>query len=214
MLTQTELKTRRSNMLQLWLLVALFALPSIAAWLFYLNPQWLPAGRTNNGLLVEPPRTLRQLALQTPEGEAFDWHFLEGQWTLSLLVEGQCDVGCMQRLIKLRQIRRGLGADSQRIERLLILVPDDSGRVEVPTLGGLEGTLVALASTDVKQALLSQFTVTGTALEQTIYVIDPRIDLMMAEDLSQITTKQVLQDLEKLLKASQSWVKGGQYGHQ
>jgi hypothetical protein len=31
--------------------------------------------------------------------------------------------------------------------------------------------------------------------------------------MARITSKEVLQDLEKLLKASQSWVKGGQYGH-
>jgi hypothetical protein len=120
----------------------------------------------------------------------------------------------MQRLIEMRQIRRALGANSQRIERLLILLPDATGRVEVPTLGGLEGTLVAQASADEKQSVLSKFSVSGTTLEKTLYVIDPRIDLMMAEDLSHITSKQILQDLEKLLKASQSWVKGGQYGHQ
>ena len=214
MTSQTQRQTRRSNMLQLWLLIALFALPPIAAWLFYLNPQWLPAGRTNNGRLIEPPRAVQQLALQTPEGDSFDWHFLEGQWTLTLLAEGQCDSGCMQRLIEMRQIRRALAANSQRVERLLILVPDDSGRMEVPTLGGLAGTLVALASADDRQEVMDLFAVPETELDQTLYIIDPRIDLMMADDLSHITSKQVLQDLEKLLKASQSWVKGGQYGHQ
>jgi len=214
MTNQTQLQTRRSNMLQLWLLIALFALPSIAAWLFYLNPQWLPTGRTNNGLLIDPPRALQQLALQTPQGDRFDWHFLEGQWTLTLLAEGQCDSGCMQLLIKMRQIRRALAANSQRVERLLILVPEDTGRVEVPTLDGLEGTLVALTSADQRRQVLKRFAVPETELDQTVYLIDPRIDLMMAEDLSRITSKQVLQDLEKLLKASQSWVKGGQYGHQ
>ena len=201
-------------MLQLWLLIALFALPTIAAWLFYLNPQWLPTGRTNHGLLIDSPRAMQGFALQTPEGEAFDWHFLEGQWTLSLLAEGQCGVGCMQRLIKLRQIRKALAANSQRVERLLILIPDDTGRMEIPTLGGLEGTLVAVASADDRQQVKAQFEVPGTVTDQTIYFIDPRVELMMAEDLSHITSKQVLQDLEKLLKASQSWVKGGQYGHQ
>jgi hypothetical protein len=214
MLTQTEHPTRHSNRLQLWLLITLFALPPIAAWLFYLNPQWLPAGRTNHGLLIDPPRAMQGFALQTPEGKAFDWHFLGGQWTLALLAEGQCDPGCMQRLIKIRQIRRALAANSQRVERLLILVPDDAGRMQRPTLGGLEGTLIALASADDTPEIKARFEVPGTALDQTIYLIDPRIELMMAEDLSLITSKQVLQDLEKLLKASQSWVKGGQYGHQ
>ena len=37
---------------------------------------------------------------------------------------------------------------------------------------------------------------------------------MMSHDTTQLSAKEILQDLEKLLKASQSWVKGGQYGHQ
>ncbi|MGD8588831.1 MAG: hypothetical protein PVG22_08370 [Chromatiales bacterium] len=214
MLTQTELQTRRSNMLQLWLLIALFALPPIAAWLFYLNPQWLPAGRTNHGQLIEPPRAMQELALRTPGGEKFDWDSLQGQWTLCLLAEGQCEARCMQQLIKLRQIRRALGANRQRVERLLILLPDSSGQVEIPTLGGLEGTRLALTTKQDKPNLLAQFAIPGKGLDQTVFLIDPRADLMMAQDLSHTTSKQVLQDLEKLLKASQSWVKGGQYGHQ
>ena len=214
MLSQTEHQTRRGNMLQLWLLIALFALPPIAAWLFYLNPQWLPTGRTNNGQLIEPTRAMQVFNLQTPDGEPFDWRSLEGKWTLTLLAEGQCNVGCMQRLIKLRQIRKALAADSQRVERLLILIPDAAGRMEIPTLGGLEGTLVASAATGDTEEIKAQFEVPGTEPDQTIYLVDPRLELMMVEDLSQITSKQVLQDLEKLLKASQSWVKGGQYGHQ
>jgi hypothetical protein len=200
-------------MRQLWLLVALFALPPIAAWLFYLNPQWLPMGRTNHGLLIDPPRAMQGLTLQTPEGEHFDWHGLQDQWTLSLLAVGQCDQDCIEQLIKLRQIRRALGANRQRVERLLILVPDSAGRLDIPDLDGLAGTRLALATNAAKQKVLAQFTLPGPGLRQSLFLIDPRTDLMMAHDLSHITSKQVLQDLEKLLKASQSWVKGGQYGH-
>lgn len=214
MLSQVDTQTRQSNRLQLWLLIALFALPPITAWLFYFNPQWLPAGRTNFGRLMEPPRAMQPYALQTTDGNPFDWHSLRDRWTLTLLAEGHCDAACIEQLIKLRQIRRAMGADRQRIERLLILLPDAAGKRELPSLAGLEGTRLALATAADKPGLLQQFTAPGTNLASAVFLIDPRGDLMMAHDMAHITSKQILQDLEKLLKASQSWVKGGQYGHQ
>ncbi|MEN8167322.1 MAG: hypothetical protein ABFR65_07590, partial [Pseudomonadota bacterium] len=140
-------------MRQLWMLIALFALPPIAAWLFYLNPQWLPAGRTNQGALIDPPRAMQTITLQTREGGRFDWSPLQDQWTLTVLTEGRCDEQCTEQLIKVRQIRRALGANRQRTERLLILLPDAAGNLELPSLDGLEGTRLAIAATTEKNAI-------------------------------------------------------------
>ena len=195
MLTQTERQTRRRNMLQLWLLIALFALPPIAAWLFYLNPHWLPVGRTNHGLLIDPPREVHRLTLQTPEGRPFDWSELQDQWTLVVLAEGRCDAACIEQLIRLRQIRKALGANQQRIERLLILIPDAAGQFDLPNLQGLEGTRLGLAEATDKSDLLELFSAEQTRLDELTFLIDPRIGLMMMHDLSQTTSKQILQDL-------------------
>jgi hypothetical protein len=211
-MTATRAQIRRGNRRQLWILVALFALPPIAAWLFYFNPQWLPQGRSNHGELIDPSIALRPYALQTPQGEAFDWDLLRDRWTMTLLAEGHCDEHCIEQLIKVRQIRRALGANRQRIERLLILLPDAAGNLQQPSLAGLEGTRIAVAAGADATALRAAFAA-APAIENSLFVIDPRGDLMMVHDMTRITSKEVLQDLEKLLKASQSWVKGGQYGH-
>jgi len=209
----TEVQTRQRNLRQLWILVALFALPLIAAWLFYFNPQWLPAGRTNHGDLIDPPRAMQSFTLHAPEGQEFDWSPLQEQWTMAVVAEGQCDEQCTEQLIKVRQIRRALAANRQRVERLLILLPDASGNLQIPTLDGLEGTRLAIASETNKPAMQSLYSGIQTSPGNLLFIIDPRVDLMMRHDMSRITSKQILQDLEKLLKASQSWVKGGQYGH-
>lgn len=209
----SQVQTRQRNMRQLWILIALFALPLIAAWLFYFNPQWLPEGRTNHGVLIDPPRTMQPFTLRTPEQAEFDWNLLQDQWTLTVVAEGLCDEQCTEQLIKVRQIRRALGANRQRIERLLILLPDAAGNYDMPSLDGLEGTRLAMVEATDKSALLEQFTVARTSIDKSLFLIDPRVDLMMVHDMSHITSKQILQDLEKLLKASQSWGKGGQYGH-
>ncbi|MEN8167296.1 MAG: hypothetical protein ABFR65_07440, partial [Pseudomonadota bacterium] len=83
-----------------------------------------------------------------------------------------------------------------------------------PSLDGLEGTRLAIAATTEKNAIQELFDVQQITSNQSIFLIDPRVELMMLHDMSRITSKQILQDLEKLLKASQSWAKGGQYGHQ
>ncbi len=203
-----------ANRLQLWILILMFALPSVTAWLFFYHPEWLPEGRTNHGVLITPPRTLESLALTTPEGGRFDWTELQNQWTLSMIREGGCDNRCVDTLIEMRQIRRATGANRERIERLLILVPDTQGQLDIPDLKGLEGTRLAITPAAQRGHLLERF---PSALDDAaipLFLIDPRITLMMTHNTSTIPAKQILQDLEKLLKVSQSWVKGGQYGHQ
>ena len=211
-MSETTLKPRSYT--SLWLLVAIFALPPVAAWLFFLNPQWLPSGHSNHGTLVDPPRSVESLMLHTPTGDNFDWQALRNHWTLSVIAEGDCDAACIETLIKLRQIRLATGADSQRVERLLVLVPGSDGRLDLPRLDGLEGTRIAIADSAQRESLTDLFPVRFEEQAIPLFVIDPRLNLMMTHDTSQIGSKQILQDLQKLLKASQGWSKGGQYGHQ
>ncbi|MET0068289.1 MAG: hypothetical protein ABW076_18240 [Candidatus Thiodiazotropha sp.] len=212
--TLAETPQSSANLLQLWILILLFALPSTTAWLFFYHPEWLPEGRTNHGTLITPPRTLEALPLGIPGGERFNWQDLRDQWTLTLVRSGGCDSRCVDTLIEMRQIRRATGANRQRIERLLILLPDERGRLEIPTLDGVEGTRLAIAADTQRQQLQELFPSALSGEQVPLFLIDPRVTLMMTHDTSEIPAKQILQDLEKLLKVSQSWVKGGQYGHQ
>jgi hypothetical protein len=212
--TMANTQAKPRSYTSLWILIAVFALPPLAAWLFFFNPQWLPEGRSNNGTLIDPPRSVESLTLRTPTAETFDWNRLRDHWTLTLVSEGGCDAACIEILIQARQIRLATGADRERIERLLVLLPDSQGRLDLPNLDGLDGTLLATAEPSQRENLLSLFPVQFTEQAIPLFLIDPQLNLMMTHDTTQISTKQILQDLEKLLKASQGWVKGGQYGHQ
>ncbi|MCU7803881.1 MAG: hypothetical protein KZQ92_15850 [Candidatus Thiodiazotropha sp. (ex Lucinoma borealis)] len=207
-------RSKPRSLASLWLLIGIFALPLMAAWLFYLNPHWLPTGRTNNGTLITPPRPVESLILQTAEGTPFDWQTLQDMWSMTLVSEGGCDAACIEALIKVRQIRRATAANRQRIARILILLPDADGRLATPNLEGLEGTQLLIADKHQRTAIESLFPLQLSEQAIPIFLIDPRGDLMMVHDTTINTSKQILQDLEKLLKASQSWAKGGQYGHQ
>jgi len=213
MIGEMQAYPQRRSWLPLIFLVGLFALPPLAGWIFFLNPELMPSGTTNNGAFIQPPRPADGIALTTPQGNQFDWGVLRDKWTLVTVQEGDCLAPCQQRLIEVRQMRRALGANRQRLERLLVLLPDNNGTVTFPSLDGLEGTRVAFGDHDSAIQLRGLSGSGESSLEQNYYLIDPRGDLMMRHDTSTLTAKLILKDLETLMKASQSWVKGAQYGH-
>lgn len=202
---------RRRSMLSLWILIAMFALPSAAAWFYYFNPQLLPEGRTNRGQLIEPPQPVADLALETPDGGLLQLRSLQPNWALVTLARPPCDDRCRQTLVDFRQIRKALAENAERLVRLLILLPDGPSDSRESWEADYAGTRVALASTAL-QAVLARSVGPAENPVNGVFIIDPRGSLMMRYG-ADATAKDILKDLEKLMKASTSWVKGGQYGH-
>lgn len=192
----------------LWAMIVIFALPAIAAWFFYLNPGLLPATRVNRGELVEPVRRWPSgLALTRPDGSAFDAAAFGDRWTLVVPSQAPCDAACERRLIDLRQIRLALGESRYLVERLAVLVGDAPAALGEP----LAGTQVARAGVGQEPALQALFG-PGPDIWDRIYVVDPFGNLMMRY-AADAPPKDVLKDMERLLKASKNWIKGAQYGH-
>lgn len=196
----------------LWIMVAIFAAPVVAAWFFYLNPEYLPSGRTNRGELITPIVPLPpELGLFTPEGADLDRRPLEGKWTLTYLTGGDCSDICLDHLIAIRQIRLALGEGQLNVERLLI-VTDPAATGLAADLGNeFEGMRVALTDVDGGARLTDLLGGESSALDR-IYILDPMGNLMMRY-ASDATAKDTLKDMERLLKASKNWIKGAQYGH-
>jgi len=192
----------------LWAMVAVFAAPVIAAWFFYLNPEYLPAGRTNKGELINPVVALpSDLALSSQDGMDFSRDLLAGKWTLVYLAGGACDDACRNRLIAMRQIRLALGESQRSVERLLVLT-DATATDLVQELGTeFVGMRVALGGGRLPE-LLGE----GTAALGRIYILDPMGNLMMRYAVD-APAQDTLEDMEHLLKASKNWIKGAQYGH-
>ena len=98
-----------------------FALPGIAAWFFWLNPELLPQGRTNRGRLIEPPRPVAHLNLPTPSGEVLYLRSLQPNWTLVTVGPSFCDRNCRDRLGGIQKIKKALAENGSRLVPLLIL---------------------------------------------------------------------------------------------
>jgi cytochrome oxidase Cu insertion factor (SCO1/SenC/PrrC family) len=192
--------------LTLLFLILIFAMPPLLGWIFYLNPDWLPDRPGNSGTLIQPPRPLHDVSLYTPEGIPFDWHSLDGFWTLTIIGAGSCSDACLDRLIQIRQSRLALGVDRQRIARLLILLPHPDGQpAEIPSLTGIDGTLVLTADGRQAGPLKSIFDLQQPSPENILFLIDPMGALMMRYDTTAVQPKDVVKDLELLLNASANW---------
>jgi hypothetical protein len=193
-------------------MVAIFAAPVIAAWFFYLNPQFLPAGRTNLGELIEPVVPIPpELSLVTPAGDSFDRGMLEGKWTLTYLAGGDCDEPCMKRLVDLRQVRLALGESSLSIERLALITDPGATELAASLEEDFDGMRVALTDAAGGARLLDLLGEGAAGLDR-VYILDPMANLMMRY-ASDAPAKDTLKDMGRLLKASKNWIKGAQYGH-
>ncbi|MBT8104096.1 MAG: hypothetical protein HKO69_00855 [Woeseiaceae bacterium] len=107
---------RGKGRLHFLLLAAVFLGPLvIAAWLYFSGATLVPEGRTNTGTLLEP---ITRLADELPESPL---HAVgDGYWVLLYANPGACDEACEYSLYTLRQSRRMLGEDRDRLLRVFL----------------------------------------------------------------------------------------------
>jgi hypothetical protein len=176
----------RHSRTQIWILVAVFFAPlALAFLLYYGSGGWRPAGSTNKGELISPARPLPGVSA---------WH---GKWTLVYVGDGRCDERCRAALLLTRQTRLALNADMSRVQRVFLATGNCCDRTylaaEHPDLD------VEPVDNDAGTALLAAF---PDAASGSIYVVDPLGNLMMRHAPSAGLSKDLLEDLRKLLKLS------------
>jgi hypothetical protein len=167
---------------KLALLLAVFAIPLVAAWAAYVSG-WLSGGRGNYGTLLTP-RLIDDPAIVA----------LRGKWVLVQLDRAACDSRCERKLYYMRQVRRAQGRQMSRVERLWIVT--DAGAPAPALLAAIEGTHLARGN----DRLAAAFPAKGAPTEH-IYLIDPLGNLMLRFPGDPNPSKMV-KDLERLLKYS------------
>ena len=111
----TDTKRGRGR-LQFLLIAALFLGPLlIAAWMYFSNAGLAPQGRTNHGALLQPITNLTEAL----PGAALHAE-IEGRWALLYMNAGACDENCEFSLYTLRQARRMLGREMDRLVRVFL----------------------------------------------------------------------------------------------
>jgi hypothetical protein len=196
----------KSSRRQFLLLLAIFAMPVLAAYaVYFLFPGLRPTGTTNYGELVQPAaRPLPALHLVDADGKPADAGLFRNKWSMVYLAPADCAEACRQRVHHSRQIRTGLDRDARRVQRVYI-APDAVALAAARTLFATEHPdLVLLADAGAPGSRAADFFQGAPA--DALLMVDPLGNWFMvyppkADPVADF--KGILKDLKKLLKQSQ-----------
>ena len=199
----TAANTPANNRRSLWLLIGLFFVPLLAAFVLYYGIDgWRPAGSTNHGDLVTPPRPLPELSLPLAGGGSSDAKLLHGKWTLIYVGDGQCDARCREALTLIRQTRLALGDDMSRVQRVFVATAQCCDQQYLDKEH--EGLVTLLGDDAATKQFLDVFPAAAETPAQhsgRIYIADPLGNLMMSYPPT-AAPRGLLDDLKKLLRLS------------
>jgi cytochrome oxidase Cu insertion factor (SCO1/SenC/PrrC family) len=174
----------------------LFFVPIVGAWLLNIfAPDWRPFGTINHGTLVQPVRAVVTSGLAHADGTEVGAGYLSGRWTLVHVPGGACARDCVDALARTRQVRRALGEDMKRVQRLVVGADAaHAGLIEpAPDLTFAVADSAWLASFSFADA--------GAGPLPGVYLIDPQGYLMMRYP-PDVEVRGLLADLQRLLKIS------------
>jgi hypothetical protein len=199
-----------------WLMIAVLlvcAAPVVASYFTYFVLR--PEARTNYSELIVPARPLpASLPLVDLANAAIPPVTLHGQWLVVVVAGGACDSRCERHLWLQRQLHEALGADKDRVDKLWLIDDSTAPRREtlaaIAATGDARGTFAPTTVLRTDRAALGQWLApaAGHALEDHLYLVDPRGDWMMRVPVDADPAR-LKRDIDKLLHASASWDRAG-----
>jgi len=199
-----------------WLMIAVLlvcAAPVVASYFAYYVLRL--DSRTNYSELIVPPRPVpASLPLADLAAKAVAPLSLRGQWLVVVVAGGACDARCERHLWLQRQLHETLGAEKDRVDKLWLI--DDGSAPRRETLAAIaatsdpRGTFAPTTVLRTDRTALGQWLAPapGRALEDHLYLVDPRGDWMMRVPVDADPAR-LKRDLDKLLRASASWDRAG-----
>lgn len=191
-----------------WKMIALFLVcvaPVAASYFTYYV--WRPEGQRSFGALVEPQKPLPDWSGTTLDGTVVNMQALRKQWLLISVAPGACDEACARHLYLQRQLREGLGKEKERLDWVW-LVSDNAPVSDALRPGLKDATVLRVAPDQLAHWLAPQ---SGHTLSDHMYLVDPLGNWMMRfpPNVGTEEAKQVKRDLDRLMRASNSWDKAG-----
>lgn len=201
--TPVQLKKNRWMLL---LLLATFVVPFVAGDLAY-KLGWYQGGQTNRGQLIDPPVAFGDFKARNAEGPIQSAAFAKEGWWLLYVLPAQCDAACHNRLFQMRQVRKALGKEADRVRPLLVVTTPLAAETDILLAQEFsEFVRLEASAQDVNAALVRLMPDAANAGQ--LYIMDPMGWLMLTyapeadEKVSVIKAEDILNDLKKLLKAS------------
>jgi hypothetical protein len=186
---------QRKGRLTLLFLALVFLGPMVTAVLLYFTDfRWRPSGTTEHGILYQPPKPLADGTITLMAG-AGNRATLRGKWTLIYLGPGDCAVPCRQALEEMRQARRALGRDMDRVQRLYVVTV---GTADTAFLTQQHPGIGLIAE---RQTVLALESAIGERWSGDIFLADPLGNLVMRYPAG-TAVKDIHDDLKRLLTVS------------
>ena len=194
-----------SGRLRMLLVMLVCAAPVIASYLtFYVIR---PQSTRNFGELIQPVKALPAIPVTTLDGKTIDMQSLKGQWLLVSVSSGACATDCQKTLLFQRQIRASLGREKDRTDWVWLITDDE------PVDAALKSGMMDAVILRIPQVQLASWLAPapGHALNEHLYLVDPRGDWMMRfpAGLTMDQAAMLKKDWERLLRASVSWDQSG-----
>ena len=198
---QALAQRRRGGRWKMVMVLLICAAPVVASYFTYYVVR--PEGRRNFGDLIDPQRPLPDQPAVPVIGRMDNLRALKGQWLLLSVAGGGCDQGCQDHLYLQRQLRESLGKDKDRVDWVWLV--SDEAPVNDRLLPALKGATVLRVPAAALAAWLSP--APSRSLSEHLYVVDPMGNWMMRfpAGLDKASSAAARRDLERLLRASESW---------
>lgn len=191
-----------------WLIVAIIALPMLAAYLIFTTGWGIPRTTVNKGELLLPATSLQSLPLSDQQGQAFSLPGEDKRWRLLLVAGNDCDAGCRQLMYLARQVHVRLGDKAPRVERLYLNTAaayDDALQQllqdEYPLMQRLHVQPGEWQSLLADTSAAHSAAVDAAPRGERLYLVDQQGYVMMFYD-SRHQGGEMLDDIKRLLKYS------------
>jgi len=219
-IVQWDAKRTTKGRLLMILVLLVCAAPVVMSYLtFYVIR---PSSVKSFGELVQPTRSIpfvnaraikRLNSSNTFGASEFNLSALKGQWLMVSVTNGACNQACEQTLYFVRQIHAALGRESGRVDRVWLVVDNSGTEVVDEKFSEILKSLGQSWVISLPQEVIAKWLAPkqGQGLQDYIYLVDPMGEWMMrfpaALDIN--SAPKVRKDIERLLRASESWDTAG-----
>lgn len=190
----------RKTRLTLVMIVAVFLVPMVAAYLYR------PSGEGGHyGTLVDPPRPLQEFQMTDLEGNPAGLDVVKEKWTLLYVGGEECRETCRSNLYNIERVRLTQGKNMDRVQSLYLAPRSMEDRVVTDTLveyKGVQGYRISEAELRAMAPDIDWNRAAGPGAPERVYVIDPLGNLMMFYP-GGADPSGMRKDLQRLLKVSQ-----------
>jgi len=186
----TEKKTTWARVQMLLIASVFFGPLAVATWMYYTGA-FVPESHTNNGALLEPLVNIPETLPGSPLIEQGD-----GFWVLIYADDKQCGEDCREALYTLRQSRKMLGKEMDRLKR--VFLHGDSSPDTV-FLTEEHAGLISMRDKDLSTLLYNKKP--AALLAGGYFLMDPLGNLVMYFQ-PDVNPRDMVEDIKHLLKFS------------